>query len=186
MRKVFLILIVVLCAGNVNAQLRFGVKAGVNFSKFSTKYDELKESSTGFQVGIVPQFKIPLIGIGLQPELLYSLNKSADISIGYFQLPVLLRWQPLPIPLVKPVILVGPYWGYAVNLSSKLSDFNKDDIKRNDWGLCFGAGVEVWKLQVSARYSLGLQNINGITYIAVFDDSIKNSVWNLSAVLFFN
>lgn len=161
------------------AQFRFGVKGGINFSKFSTSIEELESSATAWQVGLVSQFKIPIVGLGIQPELLYTISKGEDSSISYFQLPINLRWQPLPIPLVKPVILAGPYFGYAVNFSG-FKDGIKDNIKKFDWGIGLGLGVEIWKFQVAGRYSWGLQDISKVSE---FD--IKNNVFSLSAAYFF-
>jgi hypothetical protein len=175
MKKILLISVAIMIFGNIDAQLRFGVKAGVNFSKFNTKEQVLQTNGTAWQAGLATQFKIPVVGLGIQPELLYSVHKGNDKSIGYFNIPVNIRWQPLPIPLIKPIILAGPYFGYAVNYKG----FNSD-IKRLDWGIGLGAGVEVWKFQVEGRYNWGLQNLRGIR-----DFSLKNNVFTLSAIYFF-
>jgi hypothetical protein len=180
MKKILLMFVALLFAGIVNGQLRFGVKAGVNFSKFNTEEQTLKTEGAAWQIGLVSQLKIPLIGLGVQPELLYSINKGKDNSIGYFNVPINLRWQPLPIPLIKPIILVGPYFGYAVNMKG----FKKENINRFDWGIGLGAGVEIWKLQIEGRYNWGLQNINSLKDAAK-DFDIKNNLFTLSATYFF-
>jgi hypothetical protein len=171
MKKILLMLVAFLFIGNIHAQLRFGVKAGVNFSKFSATEQILQTKGAAWQVGLASQFKIPLIGLGIQPELLYSVNQGEDNSIGYFTIPVNLRWQPLPIPFIKPVILAGPYFGYAVNFKGF------DNIERFDWGIGLGAGLEIWKLQIEGRYNWGLQNIS--------IHSLRNNVFTLSAIYFF-
>ncbi|MDR1584454.1 MAG: PorT family protein [Prevotellaceae bacterium] len=179
MKKILLIFIALMLTGSIYAQFRFGVKAGANFSKFNTKETTLEKDGSAWQVGVASQFKIPLIGLGIQPELLYSVNKSADNSIGYFTVPINLHWQPLPIPVIKPVILVGPYFGYAVNFRG-FKSFDKDNIDRFDWGIGLGGGLEIWKLQIEGRYNWGLQKIK-------IEDSksLKNNTFTLSAVYFF-
>jgi hypothetical protein len=107
------------------------------------------------------------------------VNKGKDNSIGFFTVPINLRWQPLPIPVVKPIILVGPYFGYAVNFKG-FKNF-KDDIKRFDWGIGLGGGVEIWKLQIEGRYNWGLQNLS--ERAKHFD--LKSNVFTLSAIYFF-
>jgi hypothetical protein len=179
MKKILIILAAFMFIGNIHAQLRFGVKAGVNFSEFNTKEQILQTNGTAWQVGLASQFKIPLVGLGIQPELLYSVNKGDDNSIGYFTVPVNLRWQPLPIPLIKPVILVGPYFGYAVNF--KGFDNFKDDIQRFDWGIGLGGGIEIWKLQIEGRYNWGMQNIGE----RIENFNLKSNVFTLSAIYFF-
>jgi hypothetical protein len=187
MRKILLILVAVMFFGNMEAQLRFGVKAGVNFSEFNSKEQTLDKQGAAWQVGLASQFKIPLTGLGVQPELLYSVYKGKgdagngnDNSIGYFNIPVNLRWQPLPIPVIKPVILAGPYFGYTVNLKG-FDTFRKENIKRFDWGIGLGAGVEIWKLQIEGRYNWGLQNLTKKSDLS----ELKNNVFTLSAIYFF-
>jgi hypothetical protein len=184
MKKVLLIFILFLFAESIHAQLRFGVKAGLNYSNFTSKDQLLSTEGTSWQVGLLSQFKIPLVGLGIQPELLYSINKGEDNSVGYFTVPINLRWQPLPIPLIKPIILVGPYFGYAVNFKG-FSGLNKDDISRFDWGIGLGAGVEIWKLQISGRYNWGLQNISVKSLQDIRELSWKNNVFSVSLAYLF-
>jgi hypothetical protein len=183
MKRVLLIFVLFLFAESIHAQLRFGVKAGLNCNDFITKGESFDTKGTSLQVGLVSQIKIPIVGLGIQPELLYSVNKGGDNSIGYFTVPINIRWQPLPIPLVKPILLVGPYFGYAVNFKG----FSKDNIEKFDWGIGLGLGVEVWKLQLSGRYSWGLKNIslNSIQGIRDASASLKNKVFTLSLAYFF-
>jgi hypothetical protein len=179
MKKVLIMLVAAcLFTGSIHAQLRFGVKAGVNFSEFNTKEQVLQKDGTAWQVGLASQFKIPLIGLGIQPELLYSINKGDDKSIGYFTVPLNIRWQPLPIPVVKPILLVGPYFGYAVNFKG-LNDL-KENINRFDWGIGLGVGLEIWKLQIEGRYNWGLQDISKRIL-----QPLSNRVFTLSAIYFF-
>lgn len=74
-----LVLVVLLCAGAANAQLRYGVKAGANISGLSTTsklIDDVKTSSF-YQAGVFLQWKLG--NFAIQPELLYSV-KGADVS----------------------------------------------------------------------------------------------------------
>jgi hypothetical protein len=179
MKKILLILIAFMFIGNIHAQLRFGIKAGINFSEFNSREQILQTDGAAWQVGLASQFKIPLIGLGVQPELLYSVYKGKDNSIRYFSVPINLRWQPLPIPLIKPIILAGPYFGYALDFKG-FNNF-RNNIKRFDWGIGLGAGVEIWKLQIEGRYNWGLQNLSEKKN----DFNLKNNVFTLSAIYFF-
>jgi len=182
MKRVLLIFVLFLFAESVHAQLRFGLKAGLNYTNFGSDMGELLDTKgTSLQVGLVSQFKIPIVGLGIQPELLYSVNKGGDNSIGYFNVPINIRWQPLPIPLVKPILLVGPYFGYAVNFKG----FSKENIEKFDWGIGLGAGVEIWKLQIAGRYSWGLKNIAIKSVQDIGNVSLKNNVFSLSLAYLF-
>ena len=167
MKRVILVMIVLACwTGLTNAQIRFGIKGGLNYDNFhfsSAKNDLQLDNSTGWHAGALLQFKVPIIGIGLQPELLYTVKKS-DVneksnSVGYFEVPVNLRWG-FNLLVVKPYLLAGPYFSYATNLKG---DTFKDKIERFDWGVGLGGGVEIWKLQLGFRYAWGLQNVSSVS-----------------------
>ncbi|MFA6818682.1 MAG: hypothetical protein WCR22_07265, partial [Bacteroidales bacterium] len=77
MKKHLIALTLMLCMGTAAlAQGSFVVKAGLNFNKMQDiKIDNLEQSwnsQTGFHVGIGGQYRIPLVGLSFQPEILYS------------------------------------------------------------------------------------------------------------------
>jgi hypothetical protein len=77
MKKILFSLALLLCMSlTVNAQSSFVVKAGLNFNKLEDiKINNLEQSwnsQTGFHAGIGAQYRIPLVGLSFQPEILYS------------------------------------------------------------------------------------------------------------------
>lgn len=97
MKKVFVLLISVLLFSTLSySQTRFGIKGGLNFtniSNLSSDVEKTWKNQTGYQLGVALQIKIPVIGLAIQPELLYSTVKSAsdngnEINIDYLTLPV--------------------------------------------------------------------------------------------------
>ena len=167
----------VLFATNSQAQIfRLGIKAGATFSKFSTDYDVLKDNNTGFQVGLMSRIKIPIIGLAIHPELLYTSIGSDESKLNYFQVPVNLQWG-VDLKVVRPFIQAGPYWGYALG-SSGDNKFSLSKIHRSDWGLGLGAGIELFNhLQVAFKYDWGLTNLNKDD---ILDGKFKNRTFNLS------
>ena len=172
--------------GQVNAQNHFGLKAGINFDNFKLKNaSQLSiDNSTGWQAGVMLHFKLPIVGIGVQPEFLYTVHKgdiesgssSKSNSISYFEIPLNVRWT-LDLKLVRPYILAGPYFSYAVDFSG--DSFNSSNIDKFDWGIGIGAGIELWRLQFGLRYSWGLQNVSKTS-----DFDLKNNVFTISVGFF--
>ncbi len=185
MKKIVLLATVlwVYCLGQADAQVHFGIKGGINFNNFdykSAKTDLTLDNSTGWQAGILLQFKVPVVGLGVQPELLYTVKK-ADIdnesnSISYFEVPLNVRWG-FNLVVIRPFIMGGPYFSYAVDMSG---DTFKDKVNRFDWGVGLGGGVERWKLQLALRYSWGLQDVSSVS-----DLELKNNTFTLSLGLLF-
>ena len=165
MKKIILVVVVMACyLSQINAQVNFGIKGGVNFDKFKFDEDAKKqltlENVSGWQAGALLQIKIPVIGVGVQPELLYTVSKtnidSKENSIHYFEVPVNLQWG-LNLAVVRPYLQGGPYFGYALKCEG---DKFKDHINKIDWGVALGAGIDIWKFQLSCRYQWGLHNVS--------------------------
>ena len=181
MKKKIILAVVLMacCMSQMNAQVKFGIKGGLNFDKF--KFDENTknklnlENASGWQAGALLQIKIPVVGIGVQPELLYTVCKTnidtEPHSIHFFEVPIMLQWG-LDLMIVRPYIQGGPYFGYVLKADGPTFD---DKIGKNDWGIALGAGIDIWKFQFGARYQWGLQNVSSVT-----DFELKNNRLNLS------
>jgi hypothetical protein len=166
--------IVGLCAGmtlmmllavSANAQLRFGVRGGLNVS--SVKFDQEllnAENLNGFHIGPTFELMIPYVGVGFDASILYSQKglyndtEMRTLSTDYIDVPVNLKWK-VGIPVVKGYLSAGPYVSFCVGKESPENIKTQIDTKTFAAGLNFGAGVEVFgSLQVGFNYGLGLTN----------------------------
>ena len=167
MKKHLIALTLMLCMGTAAlAQGSFVVKAGLNFNKMQDiKIDNLEQSwnsQTGFHVGIGGQYRIPLVGLSFQPEILYSRIRTDIIGevgqdsygfrMDYIDIPLNVQWG-INILFLRPYVFASPYVRYALAKGDWLTDVPWEDINRFDYGLSLGAGIEIWKLQVSGKYS---------------------------------
>lgn len=204
-----LLLLVACLLVSLQGFCQFGVKAGMNFnslgdvkadydkSAIANSLESAVQNKTGFHVGVLYKFQIPLVGVAVQPELIYSQTKGdvkleysglsamkSEVSVDYLQLPVSLQWG-LDLILLRPFIQVVPYIGYCINKDTSIKDLK---LKTNDfnYGVGLGAGLDVWKLQVSGRYCWDLGNMadyewNGLSTLK----GGKNKGFQLSLALFF-
>ena len=66
-----------LTISTAEAQLRFGIRAGVNVSDLSFSKDIMKSSNVaGFTGGVMAEFMIPGLGVGVDGALMYSRHGS--------------------------------------------------------------------------------------------------------------
>jgi hypothetical protein len=73
--KIILTACLLIAAQTIGAQsgAKFGVKGGLELNKMDFNSDALKSSNrTGFYIGPVLNFKLPIIGLGVDASLLYS------------------------------------------------------------------------------------------------------------------
>lgn len=179
------------------AGIKWGVKAGVNLSDISTDADFYKNSDnyTGFQVGPIMEFTVPLIGIGMDAALLYSQTgfkvDDETVKSGSLLLPVNLKYKISFLNVVGAYATAGPYIGVKLYGDDEKFSFNniESQVKSESFGagLNFGFGVElINKLQIGANYQLGLTNdykADSPDLGDVFD--AKTRVWSITAALFF-
>lgn len=161
---------------SANAQTaRFGVFAGFTSSNSSVKNFDSKSVSL-YQAGVACNIPIA-VGFAVQPALVYqvkgaSLDKMAETGfeaslqslkteVGFLELPVQIQWGP-DLLAFRPYVFAEPFIGIGVNtkntsttiesIKENVNDFSKSALNRLEYGLGVGAGLEVWKVQLSVRY----------------------------------
>lgn len=157
-------------AQNVSAGILgkgLGVTAGANFSSIDGVKELNLKQAAGFNFGIVYDFNIPIpvVGFHIQPSLTYTMKSaslgveafadiaSMDFSVGYLEF--MASIQPgIDLLALRAFLDISPYVGYAVNGTGDIKGLWKEDaVNKLQWGLGLGAGVNVWKLQLVARYN---------------------------------
>lgn len=166
---------------NVFAQgVRIGVKAGGNLSSvnYSEKVEGLK-SKPGFQLGVTADYQLAgnlllLSGLEivqkgwkLEVNSEYSRVKTTASPL-YLQLPVHIGYK-IDLGAVQLVPQAGPYIAYGLGGKASYDDEDQSDksdyfgkennVKRLDFGIGAGIGVEFGKIGVNLGYDLGLANI---------------------------
>lgn len=180
----------------------FGIVGGASFQ--GIKHVSLKKT-TGYKAGFTYKFNLPL-GFGIQPALLYHAKSSnsdtgsstIDLKVGYLELPVSFQWGP-DLLLFRPYIDISPFIGYGLNhdMVIKAADGTamiKDSWKkvaRFEYGVGLGAGLEIWKIQLSCKYNWNfgpLLNQGEIDLSSLFKKELGNNNFGgvtLSLALFF-
>ena len=201
MKKIlFTLVFVSLVAFSAQAQLKYGVRGGVNLSSLSGDGDEALKNMTGFYIG--PSVEVSFLGMAVEGSVLYSQKGikaeetiegqtvKADEKIGYIEVPVNLRYKfglPVVSRLVTPFIEAGPYVAFKVSGDKRIGESNdvSEQWKTKTFGagLNFGIGVELLsKLQVKGNYSLGLTD----NYKAgVGNWSLKDRTWQIGLGYYF-
>ena len=146
---------------------RVGLMGGFTSSSTSIKNADSKSVSL-YHIGVTAE--IPLLGgFAIQPALLYQVKgMSADkfnissiseslgsfeTKVGYLEVPVQVQWG-LDLLAFRPYVFAEPFVGFRVgqNTKGEVAGTLKDDLKKVEYGLGLGAGVDVWRLQLSVKY----------------------------------
>ena len=173
MKKVLSIVFLVaamLFAANANAQIKFGLKGGLNVTSMSFSEEVFDASNkTGFFVGPMVKVTVPIVGLSFDAAALYD-QKEADVKytgtegeLGK----VNVKQQSLNIPvnvrygfglssLANIFLFAGPQWG--INVGDKNFKWNESSsysLKKSNFSVNVGAGVTLLNhLQVSANYNI--------------------------------
>ena len=145
-----------LAALNAGAQVRFGAKAGVSLlsadvRSVSDGISKVKSKDAGFSFGVMSRIQVPIVGVFVQPELMYNhaqytITSSAGMptkaNYNNIEAPVMVGWK---------FLFLDMYAGPVFNLGT----FGSGDVKvyHPNMGWQAGLGLSLFRiLQVDARY----------------------------------
>ncbi len=188
----------ILLSLTINAQIKFGIKEGLNLStqsELGMLWDN-NDIKTGFTLGATFDYRFHSV-ISLQTELNYKTEGSAyevketsgkkgiNINYDYYNVPLLLKArfnEQLGLSESWFVSFYGgPYYSYLNKSESEVedngtttvTDYN-DDSNDYDYGVIFGGEVSrvfsKGELFLDLRYEMGLNDIS------VIDENLRNKV----------
>jgi hypothetical protein len=188
-----------------------GLKGGLNVSTLSIEDPAHPDLEIDSQTGLVLGAFLECGGeswFALQGEVNYSQNgakvrdqsSASSIDLDYVRVPVLIMARiGHKESTLYPIVYSGPQLAFQLDCSveadsgggSQSYDCDSEELEspletRNvEFGLVFGGGVEYlfggFKMELDARYNLGLTNMNGGTDASVA--SLKNRGWSFTVGL---
>lgn len=205
MKKIISLLVLamtVMFVPNADAQIKFGVKGGLNLTNMSFSKDVLNTSNrTGFFVGPTVKFTLPIIGLGVDAAALYDQRdgKVDDTTVKQqsINIPVNLRYSIGLGDLAGIYFAAGPQFGFNVgddsfNLTSTNSYANTFQIKKSNFSVNLGAGITLLKhLEIGAAYNIVCGKTGEINVWDATKNAITSSTrsrynsWQISAAYYF-
>ncbi len=177
---VFILIMGLAAAASAQTKIGGGVKAGVNFATVSGDVsDGAGNADKRMRVGgaFGGFVSVPIKeGISFEPEVLYSMEGvkitftdggtsfDAKAKVDVVEIPLLIRVASKSSAATKGYFLVGPEVGIIARAKQEVTgqgeeDF-KDQLKKADFSIVVGGGVQMSKAFVEARYSAGLTDVN--------------------------
>lgn len=189
MKKYFaLAALMLLTAVPASAQLKWGVKAGLNITKPSLSMDAIKtENQTGFFVGPMAEFTVPIVGVGADISLLYN-NKGMTIqelatgqeynqTLHYIDIPINLKYTYGFGSLVGVFVTTGPQFSF--NIGSKKLNFSDYTLRSSEFSWNVGLGAKLFShLQVAYNYNIAIGKTAELDVLGIGGDIIKKKLKN--------
>lgn len=200
MKKLLTLLLLTLPFGTALAQSKMVIKAGLNIASLNQALApeiDAPISKPGFHAGLGAD--LPLSGnFSVQPILQFSQkgyvadyrdrSRRATTTLNYLELPVNLMAR-FGGENLKMLAFAGPYVACGIggntrersnSLNDRLAIRYNYDVKRFDYGLQGGVGVQTGYAQIQFFYQQGLSNISGL-----YNDS-RNRVFGISFAYLFD
>ena len=186
MKKVLIaVLLFVGISQYAEAQLQVGLKAGVNYNSDSFKdvsNDVLDgaESRTGYHAGLWFRVKLPVVGLYLRPEIVYTelkndivydnstLARTTDFKFKKIDVPILVGKKIFGIGN----IFAGPSFQYILSSDFGLNDLSEISTDEFSLGIQLGGGIEFGRLGIDVRWERGLSKVETV----FVDNAISNNV----------
>ena len=193
------------------AQIKFGVKGGLNLASasLSDAWDAKgnADSYTGFFIGPMVDITIPIIGLGVDGAFMYS-QKGTKISFDDLgsttfkqqgiEIPVNLKYSIGLGSSASIYFAAGPSFYFNMKSDDDLTfdtmkgslDYDKSEVSLN-----LGAGVKLLRhLQLGVNYNMGLTDSakakidrpnDSDMWNAINGESYKSKMWQVSVAYLF-
>lgn len=175
MKKIFVFMALMassLFATNASAQVKLGIKGGLNVSSLKLNNDMWDaDNKAGFFFGPMVKVTVPVVGLSFDAAALYDQKeakvKVADDVVGgayysttfkqqFIDIPVNVRYGFGVSSLANVFLFAGPQWGINVgNKNFKWNDSRSYSLKKANFSVNVGAGVTLLShLQATVNYNM--------------------------------
>lgn len=175
MKKLILTLALVVVGFSASAQFTLGPRVTLVSSNLNLREEianvQEGDAEFGFQYGLFARFKVPVIGLYVQPELLFSSTESTitsgaqnvDLSFNRVDVPIMIGGKVGPLR-----INAGPSLSFLTSAESDVSGTVadiKDNYSSTTVGFQAGIGIDLLKFVIDLKYegSLGEKFGDAIT-----------------------
>ena len=204
MKKIFtLVVLLAAMTFTAQAQVKFGLKGGLNLTKMRFDKDVVSKSNqAGFFIGPTVKFTLPVVGLGIDAAALYDQRSAKldgtdeTLKQKSIQIPINVRYGFSLGSIAGIYFFAGPQFGF--NVGDKVTNIisNVVDWRLKDSNLSANVGLGLMllnHLQISANYNIAFGTtgeFNVLTDVAsrtwdTVTGKTKANAWQLSLAYYF-
>lgn len=202
MKKILSLVFIVaamLYATSANAQIKFGLKGGLNVTSMSFSEDVFDASNkTGFFVGPMVKVTVPIVGLSFDAAALYDQKEAKvkangddygltgkNVKQQSINIPVNVRYGFGLSSLANAFVFAGPQWGINIgDKNFKWADTASYSLKKSNFSVNVGVGVTLLShLQISANYNIACgktAEVNLLNGMGKAIDKSNNNSWQIA------
>ncbi|WP_315366142.1 porin family protein [Prevotella koreensis] len=199
MRKtitLILVAVAMMVATPSQAQVKFGLRAGLNVTDMSLDKKVVKtKNRIGFFVGPTVKFTLPIVGVGIDASALYDQreteieNSKEKIKEQAVNIPVNLRYGIGLGSMASGYIAFGPQFALNVgNKDEKLLENTTWKLDNSTFSINVGAGVMLMDhFQVGANYNIVCGKTGELEIVEGVKTVLKGraNAWQIHASYYF-
>lgn len=190
--KKILFTLIVLCASltAVNAQVKFGVRAGYNLTNVSGGLNA--DNKSGFYAGPTIKFTVPIVGLSFDASAVYDQRTAKaggeDFTTKAVNIPINVRYGVGISSLSNVFLFAGPQFGFNVgnkNIQNAVSDWK---LKDSNFSVNVGIGATILsKVELKANYNIACGKTGEVTPIGAIGDALKTNynAWQVGLAYWF-
>ncbi len=196
-------------ANSAEAQVKFGIKGGLNVTSMSLDSKVLDaENRAGFFIGPTLKFTLPVVGLGIDASALYDQREAkAKAEVEGAEVESNFKTQSVNIPInvrygfglgstASIFLFAGPQFGFNVGDKNQsiFKDMGEWRLKSSTFSVNVGVGAMLLShLQLSANYNIAcgktgdmtVSKALGETGQELFSKNGRTNAWQIGLAYYF-
>lgn len=177
-------------ANSAEAQVKFGIKGGLNVTSMSLDSKVLDaENRAGFFIGPTLKFTLPVVGLGIDASALYDQREAkAKAEVEGAEVESNFKTQSVNIPInvrygfglgstASIFLFAGPQFGFNVGDKNQsiFKDMGEWHLKSSTFSVNVGVGAMLLShLQLSANYNIACGKTGDMTVSKALGETGQN------------
>jgi len=191
--KIIVLMLLVTTAAHAQLPIKFGLKGGLNITKVKFDKDVVgTDNQTGFFIGPMAEFTIPIVGLGADVAVLYDQKKievdNEKETLKYIDIPINVKYTLGLGDMAGIYIATGPQFSFNVG-DDKILKADTYKMKSSTFSWNVGAGVKLINhIQVGYNYNIGIgktAELNGVGDYLKGAGKMKNNSHQISVAYLF-
>lgn len=196
-------------ANSAEAQIKFGIKGGLNVTSMSLDSKVLDaENRAGFFIGPTVKFTLPVVGLGIDASALYDQREAkakakadgADVESNFktqaVNIPINVRYGFGLGSTASLYLFAGPQFGFNVGDKNQsiFKDMGEWRLKSSTFSVNVGVGAMLLShLQLSANYNIACGKTGDMTVSKALGDTAqellskngRTNAWQIGLAYYF-
>lgn len=196
-------------ANSAEAQIKFGIKGGLNVTSMSLDSKVLDaENRAGFFIGPTVKFTLPVVGLGIDASALYDQREAkAKAEVEGAEVESNFKTQAVNIPInvrygfglgstASLYLFAGPQFGFNVGDKNQsiFKDMGEWRLKSSTFSVNVGVGAMLLShLQLSANYNIVCGKTGDMTVSKALGDTAqellskngRTNAWQIGLAYYF-